>query len=390
MQVIRNIIIWLAAVIIAAGCIEPFTPEIKDYERLLVINGRITDREGYHYVEVSRSTSYNDPKYDSEKGSVVKVYDDRGNVFQYTEYLPGNYRCWIGQEYLSVNTRYKVEVVTRDGNIYVSDFEAMEPCPDIERIYYEVKVKEADNPIFIPTHGIQLYIDTKESEKERSNLRWEIDETWEYHSAYLLNDYYDGEIHYVVESSDSLYYCWKSSKIRDIFTMSTRNYSSKKINKGSLAYVSDNYNKLQVKYSALVKQHSLSDSAYEYWSNMQQNLQEGGGLYESQPIRITGNIYNINNSEEVVLGYFWASSIKEKRFFFKNIGEIPYQFSDCQPNGFTSEALDELLKTFTKNDFPVFLINLSGFEQGPWDYAEQGCFDCRKNGGTLVKPDFWQ
>ena len=373
-----------------SGCIEPFTPDIDEYKKLLVINGKITDQEGYQYIDISHSTSYTDPEFNFEKGSNVKVYDDKGNVFQYVEYSTGLYRCWFNKEFLQTGTRYRVEVQTKGGKTYYSDFDILEPCPDIDSIYYEVEIKEPDDLYYNPIYGIHLYVDTRESEYGVSNLRWELDETWEYRSSYLVSDYFDGSIEFAEGLFyDTLYYCWKSGRIKDIITLSTGNYSSNKINRGSLAFVPNSDEKLAVRYSALVKQYSLSDSAYQYWNQMQKNLQEAGGLYETQPIRVTGNIHSASDANEMVLGYFWASSVKEKRFFFRNVGEIPLNYYKCQPFGLDSDQLTELLNSFPENDYPIFLINESGFSFGPWDYTDQDCFDCTKKGGTVVRPDFW-
>ena len=82
-------------------------------------------------------------------------------------------------------------------------------------------------------------------------------------------------------------------------------------------------------------------------------------------------------------------SVKEKRFFFKNIGEIPLNFYKCQPEGLDSIELIEFLSSYPPDAYPIFLLNLSTFSFGPWDFADQECFDCSKKGGTLVKPDFW-
>ncbi len=391
MQVNNKILRWIIITLVAASCIEPFTPDINEFQRLLVINGKITDQPGYQYVEITRSTSYTNPSYDHVPGCNVKVYDDKGNVFQYEEYGSGLYRCIFSQEYLQVGTRYKIEVLTKDGNTYVSDYDVLEPCPVIENIYYKVEQKENDDPLLKTVYGIHLFIDIQKSEKEVSNFRWELDETWEYHAAYQTSDYFDGEIHYNFNVySDSLYYCWRSRKKKDIITMSTKNFTSGKINGGSLAFIANDNDKLDIKYSVLVRQFSLSDSAYQYWNQMQRNLQEGGGLYETQPIRITGNIHNVDNPEETVLGYFWATAEKDKRFFFKNVGEIPVNYYTCIPYGLTSDKLMELLNGYPESEYPIYLINITYLEAGPWDFADQECFDCRKSGGTITMPDFWQ
>ncbi|HJX70376.1 MAG TPA: DUF4249 domain-containing protein [Bacteroidales bacterium] len=392
MQVIRVIITILAGSLVSFACIEPFTPDIAEYQDLMVINGSITDQAGYHNVDVSCTSSFNDPVPRPERNCNVRAYDDKGNIFQYDEVSPGIYRCWIDKQYLIPYTRYRVEVITSDGILYQSDWDVMLPCADIEKVYYEVSEEAPSNPLLSPFPGLQFFINTTEMPDRVSNYRWELRETWEYHSTYGQGDYYDGEIHYVESDNyaDSLVYCWRSGPVKEIFTMSTRSFASNKITRGFLNFVSNQTDRLSVKYSLLVKQYSLSDSAFEYWSRMQRLIQESGGLYETQPIRITGNIRNPNDPDETVLGFFWASAEKKTRIFYQRGFEFPVVEPPCQRYYLTEDALMEYLQQFDEESYPIFLINTTMTPEGPWDAADQTCFDCTKRGGTLIKPDFWE
>lgn len=391
MQVIRIMIMIILCMVFYA-CIEPYTPDIEEYMDLMVINGKITDREGLQYVDVSRTSSYNDPIPKPVEDCDVKVFDDRGNTFQYTEELPGRYSCRIGKQYLVPGTRYKVEVMTREGTVYQSAYDVMNTCPDIDTIYYEVSEEAPLNYLLSPYPGLQFFIDTRESAESVSNFRWELEETWEYHSWYAIGDYFDGVIHYVEPDNytDALAYCWRSGPIRKIFTMSTRNLTTNKITRGYLNFVSNQTDRLSVKYSLLVRQYSLSDSAYEYWSRMQRMIQETGGLYETQPMQITGNMRNLNDPKETVLGLFWAAAVKEKRIFYRRSYEFRVLEPDCDMYELSEDELMEYLEQVPEEAYPVYLINLTLTEEGPWDLADQKCFDCRKRHGTLVKPDFWE
>ncbi|MBA7618031.1 hypothetical protein ES703_25350 [subsurface metagenome] len=51
-------ILVLAVSVLLTGCIEEFVPKIEETQNALVVNGTITDQEGYQYVEISRTSSY--------------------------------------------------------------------------------------------------------------------------------------------------------------------------------------------------------------------------------------------------------------------------------------------------------------------------------------------
>jgi len=130
----------------AVSCIDPFHPEIKETQDLLVINGSISDRTGWHSVEVSRSSPYNEPGFIPVSGCVVRVEDENGRGVTYYEYQPGVYWANLEASFLGVNRAYKLLVYTQDGEEYQSDYDSLLACPPIDSLYYEIELQESDDP----------------------------------------------------------------------------------------------------------------------------------------------------------------------------------------------------------------------------------------------------
>ncbi|MCK4855890.1 MAG: DUF4249 family protein, partial [Bacteroidales bacterium] len=142
------------------GCIYEYNPDIEGNSGALVINGKVTDQEGYQYIEISRSYAPYDP--DNERpvsGYIVEIQDDEGNSFPGEEFEPGLYACWMDQEYLAPGTSYRLIVSNERGNLYVSDFDELLPCPDIDSITYEIQEKETANPD-LNYLGLQFFVNT--------------------------------------------------------------------------------------------------------------------------------------------------------------------------------------------------------------------------------------
>jgi hypothetical protein len=398
MQVNKIILLLLLLVFILKGCIDPFTPSIDEYQQMLVIDGMITDREGIHTVTVSRSSSYNAPGLKYESGCTVNILDNKGNIFNMAEGSAGKYSARIEGQFLSTGTQYRLEVTTRDGNKYQSDYEMLSHSPSIDSIHWEVKYVERDDPLYGALMGVQFLVNSDATGCEANGYRWELFEQWEYRSKYYAQDYYDGSIHHVSQEgiSDSVYYCWTTiKKINEIYTYSTAQAVSKKIRMVPLTYVSNQTGRLKFDYCLLVKQYSLSQSAFSYWNKLQEQANESGGLYETQPSRIKGNLYNVDDPDETVLGFFGASGVTEKRIFLKGFGYL-YKIFDiyheqlCDPAGFTHGELMEFLRAIDATEYPIYLYNYSGTPVGPWDYIDQACVDCKKRGGNTIKPDYWE
>ena len=385
MPVSKNIIIPLFILFGLGGCIEPFTPNIDESEESLVIEGQITDQAGDHYIHISRTAPYNDPHKIPEPDCDVEVVDNYGNIFEFYESDPGVYKQWLPKDFLNIGTQYKLKVITADEKNYESDFdELLSPSPPIDSIYYKIETRETNynNPLY----GIQFYLDLDAPDDFSKNYRWELEETWEYEAGYRIQYYWDGTLVLPVNDPFFLFRCWSTERIPKIYTSTTHYSTSNTINKFPLHYVSNISDRLKIKYSLLVKQYSLSNTAYDYWFQVQKQSQESGGLYETQPARIRGNISNVNDPEELVLGFFNASSVTQKRIFVSE----PFDFRIFGAN-YNLEYIfrESILRRYTL--YPVYLISLNPMGVGlPYGVGYGTCFDCRKGGGKTEKPDFWE
>lgn len=377
--------IYLFLIVVLPGCIDPFFPEINEENILLVVDGTLTDQEGYHQVRISRSAPFSEPQYTPERGCQVRIRDAEGNSVVMKESEPGLYEQFIEQSFLQTNMAYQLFIRTGDGREYVSETDTLLPCPPINKLYYEQEMRETFDPD-LPHYGIQFYTDIHIPDQYARDYRWELEETWEYHSPYMIRFYYVGRIIDLGHDSDSLMYCWKTEKISTINTLNAGHIEGEDVRRIPLTYVSNQSNRLMVKYSLLVRQYALSNAAYQYWNLLEKQNQESGGFYETQPARIEGNIYNVSDPDERVLGFFNVSSVTQRRIYVAESFQFPIYDADCRlipigpgnPLGF-----------YSVHEYPVYLVSESGTGP-PFANADDYCFDCRERGGSLEPPDFWE
>ena len=78
-----------------------------------------------------------------------------------------------------------------------------------------------------------------------------------------------------------------------------------------------------------IRQTSLTQGAYTYFNLFRQQTQNGGGLADSPPTALTGNVRNAVDSKENVVGYFTASAVAPVRYWLdrkQNSGRYPGLF----------------------------------------------------------------
>ena len=373
---------WIFSLGLLSSCIKPYYPQIDaNAAKKYVVSGRLTNREGWHEVEVSSSSPIESPVYIPVSACQVKILDDKGNIFLLEEYEPGQYHVWISQEKLACGTAYRLTVTTPDREELASGFDTMPAGPQVDSIYYSIK----DVPTSDPEKSMrimQFFVDLKAEGEYSHYYKWEVEETWEYHAPHRLEYYYDGTHHTVDPPDYSKKVCWSSGMVKNVFTISTKNLSQNSYKQYPLHFIDGHTSRLGVLYSILVRQLALSEGAYDYWDQLRINSNEQGGLYEKQPLAIKGNMVNLSNPDREVLGYFYAASESTRRYFYHNIEGIDLDFSDG--------CIEEIpgkggFRAYEPREYPIYYYKPAGGLK----ILSNECIDCRLMGGTTVKPDFW-
>lgn len=380
-----NIIIkFLILAIMLPSCIMTYEPHIDSKNiNKFVVSGQVTDNSDYQTVSVSTASPIGDPQYIPVSGCYVRIFDDKGNEFVMQEAEVGIYKGRIERNYLTPGTSFKVEILTSDGINIDSDFDQMSECPVVDSVYYIRKEIQTNirNQI---TRGLQFYIDLNCGNINSHFFRWEVIETWEYHVDFPREWYYDGTIHHIYPPDYSRKVCWSTKLVKNIYTLSTQDLVENKYYMLPLNFVDNHTSRLMYGYSLLINQIAMSEAAYSYWDQLRINSSEQGGLYEKQPLSIRGNLHNNTNPDQVVLGFFSASSVKSKRIFVRDVENFAFDFTTyCSPDTLRVGGLHSI----DPSEYPAFLEG-NKIKYFPIQLS-QYCVDCMSLGGTTIKPDFW-
>ena len=294
----------------------------------------------------------------------------------------GYYRTAIPDEELVHGRRYKIRVITSEGNVYESDYEMLNPGIEVDSVYYAIEDK-VDNISGEPYSGLQFYLDVNAGEDASRYFRWKIDETYEYTSFAPLSYFYLDETHTPVLPPDpwAVYRCWRGEEISGLFQSSTIDLTLNEKKRIPLNYVSDQSERLRIKYSLQVKQYTLSENAFNYFEQNRLATEEAEGLYTRQPRQPITNIQNVDNDAERVLGYFWVSTQSTKRIFVPELEELDVDAEECAYWEYNDMEDGE-------GPFPIYIFDDP--DKGKRFVSSIDCFDCTRRGGSTVKPDYWE
>ncbi len=364
-------------------CIKPYNPNLEgNAANKIVVSGRINNMEGWQEVNISRSSPVEYATYVPLSGCTVNVMDNNGNTFPFPDNGQGIYRAWIGQQFLVPGTSYKISIDTPEGDKIESSFDTLMPGPLLDSVYYIIEDAPTSDPNVF-NRGMQFYVDLNATESDSKNYKWEIRETWEYHTAHPKTYYYDGRFHQLIPPDYSTNVCWADKEVRNVYDLSTKTLSQNAYHQFPLHFVDGHSSRLAILYSILVTQLTLSENSFSYWEQMRTNSNDPGGLYEKQPFAIKGNLQNLTNPDKEVLGYFYAVSESSKRYFYQDIEGLELDFSNVcweHPVPMSGWA------GYNRWDYPVYYYYNDG---GSLMILSNECVDCRLQGGKLTKPDFW-
>lgn len=369
--------------VLISSCIKTYEPQFKNTSvEKYVVQGMVSSIEGWQEVSVTMSSSMDQPEYISVNNCQVSIFDDLGNEFKLSQLDEGKYGVWMSQEYLVQGRSYKVKIQIPGGDILESSLEKMPSGSAVGEITYELLDAPTNDPE-IWNHGMRFYTDLNASETDSRYYRWIVEETWEYHSEYPIEFYYDGNVNQVVPPDYSQMYCWATYTIDDIYTLSTTNLTENSFHQFPLHFIHENTGRLVYLYSLLISQIALTQDAYIYWDQLRMNSSQTGGLYSTQPIAIRGNMRNVSHPENDVLGYFQASTVTQKRIFVEPMEEFELDYYNrCSPS-----LLEHGFIEIGYYNYPAYLLSEDGNYTMVWLNDE--CVLCAMRGGSTVKPDYW-
>lgn len=367
---------------ITSACVDPYYPELGKYENTLAVDGMVTSGPGPYYVKLQTAATVYYPVMKPLSNAEVYVADDLGNIEHFEETEPGVYTNASPGFQGIVGRSYRLTVTLTENNVYQSSWEKLSAPLGIDSVYAELE-NHIDPNFPYNLSGYQFYIDTKQATSDTTFLLWRLTSTYKYNSDYKCRFMYIGSI-VPFPNPDSLFTCWKTETVPEIIVGTTKSSKNNELIRYPLHYVSGEERYLSIRYSVLVNQYVVSETVYDYWNAVRGQNEIQGTLYTQQPYQIRGNMVNINNTNEPVMGCFAAAGIEEKRVFY-NSPNIDYHYEICILHEADYENMKNLFGS-SPSSWPIYLgMDVNYYKFNP----EQRCIDCREKGGKLEKPDFW-
>lgn len=311
MRIIRKYIPII--ILFVSACVTPYNPNIQDSTPRIVVEGLITDQPGPYRVRITRSGAFsNDLTLGATPGvggAVVYATDNLGNRINFTELGAGNYFTGSGVRGV-VGRSYTLRIRLADGREYISEPDLLRPVPPIDSVYSEY------DPA---ARRFNVFVDLTDSPTPGEGYLW----NWTNYDLIQVCQPMELGGGTPVLCRDCCTRCW------------TVNQCTNCANVAGDQFVNGNQIKRQLitsapydsrgRYYLLIEQRSLSPQAFRFWNSLRAQSNSTGGPFDAAPAPVLGNVTNVADADERVLGFFGASGVIYRPYWVdrSNVADFP-------------------------------------------------------------------
>ncbi len=371
----------LALLVLPLACVDPEDLMLRGTVDVIVVDGTVTNLAEPQIIRLNRSRA---DRLTGRFGTLpitkakVEVVIDSAQVIACHETVDGSYQLpsdFKGQ----VGYAYQLRFTLTDGTRYASSQQLIQAVSPIDKVASQFNPKSIFPPLGgFYTAGHDLFVDFNDDAQTRNYYRWDW-KLWEkqewcrtcYQGVYSIygditatlfsgpfppGNYYSytsgnttllEDCYYeLTPPSPSLrlplpeyFYdyncrtqCWEIIYSRDINVFDDQYSNGGTILSRKVAQIPFYVNNPGL---VEIRQTSLTADAYKYFKLFQQQTQNTGGLADTPPTALAGNVHNLANNREVVVGYFTASAIAPVRYWLDRKDASGRSLGGSDPVGYT-------------------------------------------------------
>ncbi|MEP2023287.1 MAG: DUF4249 domain-containing protein [Reichenbachiella sp.] len=373
------------------GCVEPYDFQVDETVEVMIIEAEFSNEPTNHQVRMSTSRALDQLESVPLSDATVWLTEDGNKQIDFTEIENGVYET-LPTIAGKVGSSYVLEVRLKDGTAYQSSAQILNNPVEIDSVYGRYLELPSEESGELDT-GVQFFVDTHDEKTEASFFRYEYVEDYIIRARYPSRFEWDTETQTYYSREEDISTCYGQNQSLGLMIATTSGLSENQLNEFPILMVSRQDPQLIYEYSILLKQHSISPSGYQYYKKLKENNESAGSFFDKQKGNIAGNISNVNNSSEVVFGFFEVSGVSSKLTFFTS-----EKFED---EGYLAEgrysqncAADIVLDTLAISDLNNIVMSGRNIYDFPFMppglvvIATVSCSDCRVYADN-IKPDYW-
>lgn len=331
---LRKVLLLIFPALALTSCVEVYDIRYTLNADVITVDGIVTNQRGLTVnLRTSRSSGlsyYSEPLRECivevlvGNGSVVLLKESSDGVYS----APENFEGQIGQT-------YKLRFKTPSGTTYESNEERLSESPPIAKIYHKFNqngiLERTGNRVL--ASSLDVYVDFNDPANQKNYYLWR----WtDFEDQQICATCEGGKLDIqtrecVPERNSKVIFdylcetkCWEIYQSNEVNVFSDvysngRTVTARRAARIPFYYIGPGFPITGALVE--VQQYSITPNAYDYYKLLGDQAQNTGNLTDTPPAAIIGNIRNINDAKEKVVGYFGAAGVTKTRLF---IDKKPY------------------------------------------------------------------
>ena len=340
---------WCIALIfcsISLSCIEVYEQSFPLQKDVLLVEGMLLDHPDYQYVNIYLTDSGRTRQ--PVTWADVSIHGGQGSTWRMESPGWGMYRPSGG--FLNVNSgdRYQLEINLGDSVRILSGWEEVPPMVEAEELIMDVKFRNQvnDEGFVLTQKGVELFASTGEIPVNQAYLRWSYEVTYGYIAPNADPAF-----------CDACYSCYIVEQPSFTLVSHALQSAGKSLDGVSIDFIPLD-ERFNVRFAVLLKQFSISKSAYEFYATIQQMQRTQGHIFDPPPAVVTGNLRDQLAPERTIYGLF-------------EVGRYSETSARVSRAAITTFLIPTFLERCLNSTLP-------------------DCSDCRlKEGATKERPDYY-
>ncbi len=308
-----GLLVFLGCYLLVTGCVQPLDLPETGVKRSLVVDGLLTQEDVV--VRLYETPASVLQPLMPLTNAAVTVFSTAGEVVQLELQPDGSYRAepnsWIGE----FGETYWLRVDIAEGRVYESEKQILTNAGWLDRGSVEFKPFYSLNTPNQPPHVIEVQVTSRKTTSQQL-LRWRWSGTYQ-----VLT--YPEKIPVVVNMSGMIVLqpppcatssvctcctCWVTETNPTVL-LSASTTSAAEAEVKTVAYLPVDAHRFSERYRMEIEQLSLDANSYRFWQQVDAQTQATTNLFQPAVLRLQGNIRNMNNPDEVVLGVFSVAGV---------------------------------------------------------------------------------
>lgn len=304
-EYLRNTFVWFTILIILISCEDIIDIEEARRGGDVVIFGAISNSGLEEHITIS-VTSNLKQRPRSIDGAEVNICDDQGTCERLLGRGQGQYL--FRRDILDIipGKSYYLEARLITGSTYRS---IPQKVPDVfakdsVNFDFDKNITLLSNGVRIEKDVLRIKTETELFGEGPVFLRWRVNGTY----IILPTDFPDP-----FNNVPPLSFFSETLQPQTINLFAGTTSSGLTLNERILAYKEIDY-KLRYRYFYTTVVYSINRESYEYWDEVNIVANTNGSIFDIPPAALVGNLFNVEDPTEKVLGYFEVSNATLTRF----------------------------------------------------------------------------